>query len=471
MNGILYRTDIKDNFRQMIEAINISLDVDGSFDLIYKTFDIADKRAAIYFIDGLVKDDIMEKLLEFFAGITEEDFPVSPYDFLKKKLPYVEVDKSIEIEKFKVSVLSGVVGLIIEGYEEAILIDCRTYPARGVEEPDKDKVLRGSRDGFTETMVMNVALIRRRIRSDKFNVEILDVGSKSHTDVSICYMNDKADKKLIDIIKNKIKESDVSALTMNQESLAEILFKSNYFNPFPKFRYSERPDTAAASILEGSIVILVDNSPAAMILPVSLFDLAEEANDYYFPPITGTYLRLARIIITIISFILTPLFLLAMQYPEKIPNALEFIKVQETVNVPYIVQFLILELAVDGMKLAAVNTPNMLSTPLSVIAGFIIGDTAVKSGWFNAEVMLYMAFVAFANFTHGSFELGYSIKFFRIITLLLTAIGGIYGFVAGILFFIICLATNKTIAGRKYLYPLIPLNGQELLKRLRIRRK
>ncbi len=174
---------------------------------------------------------------------------------------------------------------------------------------------------------------------------------------------------------------------MNQESLAECLFTSKWYNPFPKFKYTERPDTAAAQILEGNIIILVDNSPSAMILPISILDMIQEADDFYFPPLTGSYLRLSRFLILILTYFITPTFLLLMQNPDWIPPAFDFIVVKEDINVPLIWQFLILELAIDGLRLAAVNTPNMLSTPLSVMAALILGEFSVKSGWFNAEVM------------------------------------------------------------------------------------
>ena len=193
---------------------------------------------------------------------------------------------------------------------------------------------------------------------------------------------------------------------------------------------------AAAQVLEGDIVILVDNSPSAMIVPTSIFDIVEEADDYYFPPITGTYLRLTRFIISILTYIMTPTFLLLMENPQWVPESFRFIMLQEESNIPLIAQFLILELAIDGLKLAAVNTPNMLSTPLSVMAALVLGEFSVNSGWFNSEVMLYMAFVAIANYTQQNYELGYALKFMRIINLILTAMFNLYGYIAAVLFFV-----------------------------------
>ena len=346
------------------------------------------------------------------------------------------------------------------------MIDCRTYPARSVQEPDKDKVQRGSRDGFVETIVFNTALIRRRIRDPKLTMEVLQTGQRSMTDIALCYITDRVNEKLLAEIRDKIKNLKVDSLTMNQQSLVECLYPYKWYNPFPKFKFSERPDTAAASILEGNIVILVDNSPSAIILPSSVFDIMEEADDYYFPPVTGTYLRLSRLIITCMTFLITPLWLLLVQNPEWLPEWLLFINVKETINVPIILQLLLLELAIDGLRLAAVNTPSMLTTPLSVMAALVLGEFSVKSGWFNSEPMLYMAFVSIANYSQSSFELGYAIKFLRIITLILTALFNLVGFIAGIIFSALALALNKTISGDSYIYPLIPFSWKNLKREL-----
>lgn len=454
---------INKDFKETINTINKELRVDKSFDLIYRTFKIDDKKASLYFIDGFAKDDILQKLMQYFMDMSNEDDIDNYYDFLKTKLPYIEVDVCDELEKLKLNVLSGVIALVIEDYEKIILIDARTYPMRSIEEPTKDKVFRGSKDGFVETLVSNTALIRRRIRDTNLTFEIYTIGRISKTDVVVAYMNNKVDKKLLANIKEKLNSIKVDSLSMNQESLAECLYKGKWFNPFPKFQYTERPDTSASAIMEGHIVILVDNSPSAMIIPVSFFDILEEADDYYFPPITGTYFRFTRVIVTLVALFLTPVYLLFAYGYVDTPKWLEFIIIKDTINVPILAQLLILEVAIDGMKLAAVNTPDMLNTPLSIIIGVVLGDAAVSSGWFNNEIMLYMAFVAFANFTHGSFELGYALKFLRIFLLLTTSIFGLWGFIGGVIIILLLVAFNKTVSNESYIYPLIPFNGKKLI--------
>ena len=213
-------------------------------------------------------------------------------------------------------------------------------------------------------------------------------------------------------------------------------------------------------------MILVDNSPSAIIIPASIFDIIEEANDYYFPPMTGSYLRISRLVMTILAVVLTPLFVLFVKQPELIPSAFQFITVKETVNIPVVWQFLILEFAIDGLKLASLNTPSMLSTPLSVIAALVIGDFAVSSGWFNAETMLYMAFVVLANYSQVNFELGYALKFIRILLLIATSIFGLWGFIGGLVLFLLICVFTKTLVGRNYIYPLVPFNGKKLWQKL-----
>jgi len=197
----------------------------------------------------------------------------------------------------------------------------------------------------------------------------------------------------------------------------------------------------------------------------------QETGDYYHPPLVGSYMRLLRLFIFSLTVILTPLWYLLITNPNWLPRQLEFIKVSNVGGLPIIYQLLILELAVDGLKLASLNTPNALNNSLSIIGGLILGEYAVESGWFIPEVILYMAFVSLANFTQPSNELGYAFKFLRVMLLILTSLLGVWGFFLGIVLSFILVASNKTIDGsRSYLYPLIPFN-LKALKRLVFRVK
>ena len=434
-----------------VDYMNQMLPIEDSFDIVQRDIQIGGKDATFYFIDGFTKDESMLKIMDSFFNIKEGDMPKDAAAFATTCIPYVEVDVIGDFDQIFRNLLSGVTCLFIDGYQACLAIDCRTYPARSVDEPDKDKSLRGSRDGFVETIVFNTALMRRRIRDRHLVMKMLEVGESSRTDVALCYMEDRVDHELLKNLNYRIRDIKVDDLRMNQQSLAECLFKRKWYNPFPKFKFTERPDTAAACLLEGKVVILVDNSPSAMILPTSILDIIEEANDYYFPTLTGMYLKISRALITFLTIFLTPVFLLFMQNLSWLPKIFAFVAVKDTVNIPLIFQLLMLEVAIDGLRLAALNTPSMLSTPLSVIAGLVMGEFSVKSGWFNAEVMLYMAFVAVANYTQPNFELGYALKFMRLELLVLTAVFNWIGFLAGTVIVICSICFNKTLSGRSYL--------------------
>lgn len=439
------------SIEESIAEMSSLLPVKKSFDVIQRDIYIGGRKSSFYFIDGFTKDETMLKIMDSFMKVTEQDMPKDATEFAQKCIPYVEVDVIGDYDQILKNVLSGVTCLFVDGYEVCIAIDCRTYPARSVEEPDKDKSLRGSRDGFVETIVFNTAMMRRRIRDPHLIMEMVEIGESSRTDVAICYMEDRVDKELLNNVLDRIKSIQTDALRMNQQSLAEYLFKRKWYNPFPKFKFTERPDTATVCLLEGKVILLVDNSPSAMILPTSVYDMIEEANDYYFPTLTNVYLKISRALITIMTVFLTPLFLLFMQNLNWLPECFAFVAVKDVVNIPLIFQLLILEIAIDGLRLAALNTPSMLSTPLSVIAGLVMGEFSVNSGWFNSEVMLYMAFVAVANYTQPNFELGYALKFMRLQLLILTALFNWIGFGIGVLVVLCSLCFNKTLSGRNYL--------------------
>lgn len=456
-NAGKFLASLDENLSLMENRLNTS----ANFDILRRDVLIGGRKAGFFFIDGFVQEDMVEKLIQFFYSLKEDD--LRDLDtFLERGMPYTEAESCNEVEKAVTMFLSGVTLMFVDGFESAILIDCRNYPARNVQEPWKDRVLRGSRDGFVETLVHNAALLRRRIRDDKFCMELLTVGSRSRSDVAVCYIDDLVDKKLLTSIKKRIDDIKVESLTMNVESLAECLFPHRWISPFPKFKYSERPDTAAAAILDGNIVVLVDNSPAAMILPTSIFDMVEEADDYNFAPVIGTYLRLSRFVFTFVTMFLTPVWLLLIQNPGWIPEWLKFITISNDITVPVIWQLLLLEMSVDGLKMAAVNTPTLLSTPLSIVAGIVVGEYAVSSGWFNTESLLYMAVVTVGTYSQASFEMGYAMKFVRVLTLILTAAFNLPGFVAGCIIGFASILFNHTISGKSYIAPLYPFDANKL---------
>ena len=476
MSGLLVKNITGDcmfyssNLQENIKFFNDRLKIADNFNIIRREIVICNVNACLIYLDGMIKDDIMEKVMEFFYSIDDSNFMSDADTFSKNCIPYVEVSISDDIDGICTHILSGMLFLMIDKFSKGILLDVREYPQRTTVEPDDDKVLRGSRDGFVETLIVNTALIRKRIRNHNYVNKLFQIGDVSKTDVSLCYMDNLVDKKLLDTLSYKLRNAKVNSLTMNQQSLIESIYKYNPLNPFPKVKYTERPDSAVSAILDGNIVILVDNSPQAIVLPTSIFDIMEEADDYYFPPVIGSYLKLSRYLISFLALFITPLWLLFINNPQTVPECLKFTLSISESNIPIIWQLLILEFSIDGIRLAALNTPSNLTTPLSVIIGIVLSEFSINSGWFSSEVMLYMAFVTLANYGQPSMELGYSFKLLRIILLILTSIFNIIGFILGTLLIAFMLLMNKTISGKSYLYPLIPFNKKKFLNTiLRIR--
>ena len=451
------------SYDELIQSLDQELRVEKNFDIIKRDLLVQNKQLSFYCVDGFVKDEVLEKMMEFILkadlrSMTTDD---NLTGLMQQLVSYVEVEIDTDLTKMVTAVLSGTVLLVIEGFGKGILIDARTYPTRGMNEPEDDRVLRGSRDGFVETLVWNTALIRRRIRDPRLRMEYTNVGTSSNTDLVLCYMENKVDEKMLARIRDIIADIHVEALTMAQESLAEALVPGKWYSPFPKVRYTERPDTAASNILEGKIIVIIDNSPSVIILPTYFFDFVQEAQDYYLPPITGTYLRCIRIAVFFATLFITPVWYYLNCNPQLAPSWLKFAMIEENGNLPFIVQLLLLEFGIDALKLASLNTPSSLNNSFSIIGALILGDFAVEAGWFNPEIILYMAFVALANFTQPSYELGYGVKFMRVMFLILIALLPQYGLWIGIALMVFILYQAKTVSKQSYLYPLIPFNWSD----------
>lgn len=459
---------LSSDYLENVSMLRDKLRVRESFDMIERHLTLCEGDGCFFYVDGFVKDGEMLRLMQYFLSQKNigraEDF--------EKRIPYVEVELTDEVDKIIRAVLSGQTAMLTESFGgSAILLDLRTYPARPTQEPESDRVMQGARDGFVETLVVNTALIRRRIRDPRLTVEHFSLGGSSQTDVAVCYVEGVAKDDIVSEVRKKISSARPKTLTLGYQSLAETLIRSGWYNPFPKIRTTERPDTAAAQLLEGSVIVICDTSPQAMILPTSIFDYLEETDDFNFPPLTGSYLRLVRFAILLLSVVITPLWYLSLEYAYILPEGLAFLVPDDPGSLPIILQLFLVELAIDGLKIASMNTPDILSNSLSVVGALILGDFAVGVGWLCEDVILYMAFVAIANFAQQNHELGYAFKFMRMMILALVYFLGIWGFVAGILLFVFFVSTNRTLSAKHhYLYPLIPFNARDL-GRLIIRQK
>lgn len=459
---------ISNDYRENVRMLDGLLGVGRSCDMVSRDYLIGGRRARLWVVDGFGSDSILERMGAFWLTLKPENVMslTEMQDFLDRYITFSESNVTFDISDAVTSVFLGKSLLAVEGLAGVALMDAKGYPSRSVHEPPDGKVLRGSHDGFVEAVVPNMALLRRRIRDPHLTMEGHKVGSRTHNDAVLCYLDDKVDQDLLRKLRGKLLGLDVRSLSMAQESLAEAIRPKQWYNPFPKVRYTERPDAAAASIMEGSIVLMVDNSPSVMILPTGFFDFTQESNDYYFPPLVGTYLRVLRVTVFLLSLFITPAWYLVVSEPNRLPGWLNFLSSPEPVSLSLLSQLLVVEFLIDVLKLASLNTPDSLSNSFSMLGALVLGDFAVQAGWLGPEVLVYMAFVSVAGFAQPSYELGYAFKLLRVALLLVTAAFDVWGFCLGVVGIFILLCTTKPLVGKGYLYPLVPFNGKALLRLL-----
>lgn len=427
---------------------------------------IGGKKAIFTYIIGYIDSIALERIFSFLLRC-EEKKASSIEQILLECLPYASAEITEEIPFAADEVLRGCASLVIENSNQILLMDLRSFFLRGVEEPEKDRTLRGPHVGTNESMISNLVQIRRYLRTGSLETKKYVLGSKIKNDAAMLFLGDKADPALVKKLDQKLSSLKIPSLSMTQETLAGRLFPAKGFsvlNPFPRVRYTERPDVVAASLMEGKIAIICDNSPSVMLLPECIFDHFEETDDYYFPPITASYLRIIRVLIFFASILMIPIWLLVVKNADHLPESLRFVLTEDSFAVPLYLQFLIIEIAIDGLKMASLNTPTTLSGSFSVIGGLLLGEFAVKSGWFVPQAILYSAFTGIATFIPTNIELSYSFKFIRISLILLVEFFGNWGLLSGLLFWLLVLIQTKSIAGKGYLYPFYPFDMKAIFK-------
>ncbi|KAB2333742.1 spore germination protein [Bacillus mesophilum] len=428
-----------------------------SFDLGVRKLKVLRKDVHFYYVNGLTDTQFIIEIVEELVAINDhEKLSTKLFSVIENRLVHQSVDKIKTLDELVDQVLSGLIVVVMEGEDTALVVDVRSYPGRTPQEPDTEKVVRGSRDGYVENIIINTALTRRRIRDERLRFEMLKVGERSKTDVAIGYIKDVADQELVDIIRKEIEAIDIDGITMADKTIEEFLLKQGY-NPFPLVRYTERADVSATHLLEGHVVVFVDTSPSVIITPTTYFHHLQHAEEYRQSPAVGTFVRWIRFLGLLSSLFLLPLWFLFVLEPSLLPEAIAFIGPNEKTNIPVIIQLFIADVGIEFLRIAAIHTPTPLSTAMGLIAAVLIGQIAIDVGLFVPEVILYVAFAAIGTFATPSYELSIANKLIRLGILILVAIFHTPGLIIGSTVFIIWLASIKSL-NVPYLWPFIPFN-------------
>ena len=455
---------LSSDLRENILYIEEHLPVRKSFDLMTRNLYLGETPAFFLGVNGFCKTDILQQIFAdlqnplYMANGTVDDIA----RYLNSKIGYAQASLADSWDEILRNVLSGPASLFIDGFAQAILIDVRTYPARGIAEPDLERVTRGARDGFVETLLFNANLIRRRVRASELVFSMHSVGTESKTDVAIAYLENAVNGELLDTLGRKLDSLDVTSLTMGAKSLEELLVRKRWWNPLPSIRMTERPDVACSYLMEGHILVLVDNSPLVLVLPCTIFQFTQSPEDYYKSPSVGTYFRLVRFLCLPVSLVLLPLFLLLATCFPDFSQGIGLLSDSSLAPQRLFFYVLAVEFLLDLFKYSSSLSSGKFSGSLSIVGVLIIGDIAVSLNWASVDVLFYAAVTLLSSLAIVDVDFSDAIRLYRLLLLLATGLFGLPGFLAGLALTFLSVATTPTFGGLSYFWPLFPFNKKAL---------
>lgn len=452
------------NLKTNIDTLKNLLPIESSFDLVTRNLYLGDTEAYFLCINGFCRTEILQQIFSDlqYPLYTQNDQIENLLHYMNAKIGYAQVTLSDSWEDIIQNVLSGPSLLLVDGFDRAIIIDVRSYPTRGIAEPDTERITKGARDGFVETLLFNTNLIRRRIRSPRLTFSILKVGSESCTDVAVAYLDDCVNKDLLDSLFRTLEHLNVTSLTMGSKSLEELLLPKKWFHPLPGILQTERPDLACSYLSEGHILIIVDNSPLVLILPCTIFQFTQSPEDYQKSPLVGGYFRWVRFFCIPVSLLLMPLFLLiTTQYPQ-LSRAWNLLSTDNLSPTRIFFYVCAVEFLLDLFRYSGSLNSGRLSGSLSIVSGLLISDIAVSLNWASTEVLFYGAVTLLAGLSITNLEFSDALRTYRFFLILATGFFGLYGFLIGLGLVVLSAITTPTFGGMSYFWPLFPFNATAL---------
>lgn len=441
-----------------INYIKDRLGVGETFDIIFREYQAGKKRAASFSINGMTNDVVLTNVFEELTAYKQEELTINTFQKLFYSRAIHSQVKLVEnMNDAITSLLSGELLFFVEGEAQVMVIDARAYPVRAPAESNIEKVTRGSRDSFVETIVFNTALIRRRLRDPNLRFEIVKVGTRSQSDIAVAYIKDITNQKLVETVKERLNNINIDGVPMAEKAIEEYIVGGSKWNPLPKVRYTERPDVAAVHLLEGHVCLIVDTSPSIMILPTTFWHHVQHVEEYRQNVVVGTYLRMIRLAGVLLSLLLPPLWLAVVLNRQLLPESLAFLGPQESGIIPIGIQFILAEFGVELVRMATVHVPTAQSTALGFIGAFMLGDIATKVGLFGNETIFYTAVAAVGAFATPSMEFAMATRLFRAMIIILVMFFKLPGFIVGVGAVFLLLLTTSSF-GVPYLWPAIPFN-------------
>ncbi|KEF36187.1 spore germination protein, GerA family [Schinkia azotoformans MEV2011] len=470
---------IKEKLQQQF-AENIDENVKIIKDILEDSVDLAkrefifhahtDIRMVCFYTDGLVNTQEIQNVIEVMFSKTSElivNSEVGPIkdDITKKMIENLILHPSTKpltkLEEAIDEILSGNTVFFINGSKEAFTVSTRGWNTRSVDEPVAEQVVRGPRDGFTENVRSNTALVRRRIRDPLFRIEAMKIGTKTKTDINIAYLKGTVKEEVLKEIRSRLQKIKIDSIL--ESGYIEELIEDAPLSPFPTIQSTERPDKVAASILEGRVAIFVDNSPFVLVAPTYFWQFLQASDDYYSRYYTATFYRIVRYIAFLISLTLPSFYvMLASFHQEMIPTslALTIASGREIVPYPVLLEALIMETAFELMREAGLRMPKPVGQAVSIVGSLIIGQAAVQAGLVSPFMVIVVALTGIASFAIPNYAASFSIRLIRFPLLIASGTMGLLGFAACFSLLAIHAISIRSF-GEPYLAPATPFKPSD----------
>lgn len=447
-------TDIEKNIAIFNEKIKNCDDIKSRTMFLGKECQI---KACIFYVEVAINNiTIQESVIGKLLTKLMEMSPQEQYEFLSHNaLGITDVKELATIDEAIMGVMVGEGVIFIDGYDKAIKIKSKGYPMMGVSSSESEKALRGSKEGFCDALKANTALIRKRIRNPMLKVKERIMGSLTHTTVAIVYVESLARESVITEINRRLDYIEANIEGLTDSGIIEQLTEEAAFSPFPQYQTTERPDKAATSLMEGRVLLLVDNSPTVLILPTFYNSFFKTADDYFSRYPVATLARIIRYMAAFIAVTLPGLYMVALMYnPEIIPEKLMYTLYDARATVPFsvLLEVLLMELSFELLREAGIRIPGPMGNTIGIVGGLIVGQSAVSAGIVSPIIVVVVALTALASFAIPSEELASAFRVLKYAQIFLGYFLGLFGIIIGWLFIIMHLCTLKSF-GFPYLMP------------------
>ncbi|MGG3739573.1 spore germination protein [Aeribacillus pallidus] len=446
------------------ENITFLMDVfEDCADIVFRPFSIGGEVAAcLVFFENLVDTAKMDE--HILAPLMRETKIRNDNTerLLLEVISVGNVEKADFLEDCIEWIINGYTLLLVNGMVKGYVFQLAKWETRAIEDPPAESVIRGPREGFIESIHVNTSLIRRKVKSPKLKMRKYVLGRYTHTQVVMAYIEDLVDVDLLDEVENRLKRIDIDGVI--ESGYLEDFIEDNTFSPFPQILHTERPDVAAASLLEGRVVLIVDGSPFVLILPITLFSFLQAPEDYYQRSIMSSLVRLLRDFFFGIALLLPSLYVAILTYhQEMVPTTLllRFAGAREQLPFPALVEAVIMELTFEALREAGLRLPKQAGAAVSIVGALVVGEAAVSAGLVSSPMVMVVAITGIASFTIPRFSLAISLRMLRFPMIFLAGTLGLVGIMLGIIVIVVHLCGLRSF-GVPYLSPLAPYKPHEL---------